>query len=398
MKISPPILFVDSAQVDDSTDQVSPKMAGKKIAIFIQSMKTGGAERVTLNLVKGFIQQGIHVDLLLADCSGDLLSELPSQATMIDLKGKRVLFSLFPLIHYLRAQRPNLLCGIQAHTSLIAVLAVRLARVKIPLVISFHTIFSTSLAGNTSFPDRLIKIISHFFFPYADAAICISQGVAEDFIKTTGMPPEKTHVVFNPVVYPGLELEAHLSISHPWFISGNQPLILAVGRLAVAKDYPTLLRAFSLLRQKQPAHLLILGEGRERPRLEALVRQLGLIENVQMPGFVKNPLAFMARAQLLVLSSRWEGFGNVLVEALACGTPVVSTDCIGGPGEILAGGRFGRLVPVGDAEALAAAVLETLQTPPDRALLRQRAQDFTVEKSVKEYLRIFQSCILSHER
>jgi glycosyltransferase involved in cell wall biosynthesis len=222
--------------------------------------------------------------------------------------------------------------------------------------------------------------------------------VAEDLIKTSKMPPQKTHVVYNPVVYPGLEQEARQSISHPWFQSDNPPLILAVGRLAVAKDYPTLLRAFSLVCRKRKAHLLILGEGRERPRLEALVRKLGLIDNVQMPGFVRNPYAYMAHARLLVLSSRWEGFGNVLVEALACGTPVVSTDCGGGIREVLADGRFGMLVPVGDAEALAEAILETLQTPPDRAMLRQRAQDFTVEKSVKEYLRVFQSCLVSHEQ
>jgi len=379
-------------------DQVSPNMAGKKIAVFIQSLALGGAERMMLNLVKGLIQQGVQIDLLVANNSGMLLSEVPPQVIIIDLKGKRVLLSLFPLVRYLRTQRPDLLYSIQAHTSLIAVWAVRLARVQMPLVISLHTVLSTSLAAEPSFRNRLIKDLSRLFFHYADATICVSRAVAEDLIKTTGMPPQKAHVVYNPVVFPGLEQAARTPISHPWFASDNLPLILAVGRLAVAKDYPTLLRAFSLLCRKQPAHLLILGEGRERPRLEALVRQLGLTENVQMPGFVQNPYAYMARGRLLVLSSKWEGFGNVLVEALACGTPVVSTDCRGGVGEILEGGRFGRLVPVGDAEALAAAMLETLQTPPDRALLRQRAQAFTVEKSVKEYLRVFQSCLLSHEQ
>jgi glycosyltransferase involved in cell wall biosynthesis len=398
MKISPPIPFADTGRAAGSIDHENPKMAGKKIAIFIQSLRIGGAERVAINLSKGFIEQGLQVDLLLADCSGGLLSEVPAQVTIIDLKGKRVLFSLFPLVRYLRTRHPDLLYGIQTHTSLIAVMAGRLARIKMPVFISLHTVLSTSLAGEPSFRNRLIKIISSLFFRYADAAICISKGVAEDFIKTTGMPPQKTHVVYNPIVYPGLEQEARQSISHPWFATGNKPVILAVGRLVVAKDYPTLLNAFSLLNRKRQANLLILGEGRERLRLEALVRQLGLTENVQMPGFVKNPYAYMARARLLVLSSRWEGFGNVLVETLACGTPVVSTDCKGGPGEILEGGRFGRLVPVGDAQALAAAMLETLQTPPDRAMLRQRAQDFTLEKSVKEYLRVFQSCLLSHEQ
>jgi glycosyltransferase involved in cell wall biosynthesis len=373
-------------------------LAGKKIAIFIQSLSVGGAERVTLNLVKGLIQQGMQVDLLLANCSGGFLSEVPPQVTTIDLKGKRVLFSLLPLVGYLRTYRPDLLLSVQAHTSLIAVWAVRLARVQMPLVISLHTMFSTSLAAEPTLRNILINFLSRLSYHYADAAICISRAVAEDFINTTGMPREKTHVVHNPVVSPGLEQAAQELISHPWFESGSEPVILAVGRLAVVKDYPTLLSAFSLLYRKLPAHLLILGDGRERPRLEALVRQLGLTDNVQMPGFVQNPYAYMARARLLVLSSRWEGFGNVLVEALACGTPVVSTDCSGGPREILEGGRFGRLVPVGDAEALCSAILKSLQTIPDRGMLLQRAQDFTVDESLRKYTHIFQSCLLSHEQ
>ena len=205
-------------------------------------------------------------------------------------------------------------------------------------------------------------------------------------------------MVYNPVVSPGLEDEARQSISHPWFNRDGPPVILAVGRLTAAKDYPTLLRAFSMVYQKQPARLLILGDGKERAPLESMVRQLGLTENVQMPGFVVNPYAYMARARLLALSSRWEGLPGVLVEALACGTPVVSTDCKSGPREILENGRFGRLVPVGDPDALAAAILDTLQTIPDHALLKRRAEDFTLEKSVKEYLRVFQSCLLSHEQ
>lgn len=379
-------------------DQVSPNMAGKRIAIFIQSLVIGGAERMTLNLVKGLVQQGMQVDLLLANCTGGLLSEVPPQVTIIDLKGKRVLFSLFPLVRYLRSQRPDLLYGIQTHASLIAIWAAGLARIHTPLVISQHTTMSASLAAEPSFRNSMVKKLGRWFFPYADAVICVSQGVAEDFVETTGMPRQKTHVVYNPVVSPGLEDEARQSISHPWFNRDGPPVILAVGRLTAAKDYPTLLRAFSMVYQKQPARLLILGDGKERAPLESMVRQLGLTENVQMPGFVVNPYAYMARARLLALSSRWEGLPGVLVEALACGTPVVSTDCKSGPREILENGRFGRLVPVGDPDALAAAILDTLQTIPDHALLKRRAEDFTLEKSVKEYLRVFQSCLLSHEQ
>ena len=300
-------------------------------------------------------------------------------------------------MRYLRTQCPDLLYSIQAHTSLIAVWAVRLARVHMPLVISIHNMLSTSLAAKQTLRNRLINFLSRLSYHYADAAICVSQGVADDFIKTTGMPPEKTLVVYNPVVSPGLEQAAREPISHPWFSHGDQPVILAVGRLVVQKDYPTLLRAFSIVNNKRPVRLLILGDGQERARLEVLIKELGISADVQMPGFVLNPYAYMARARLLVLSSRWEGLPTVIVEALACGTPVVSTDCKSGPSEILADGRFGRLVPVGDAEALAAVILETLLITPDRALLRERAQDFTLEKSVKEYLRIFRSCLLSHE-
>ena len=369
-----------------------------KIAIFIQSLATGGAERVTLNLVKGLVQQGMQVDLLLADCSGGFLSEVPAQVNIIDLKGNRVLFSLFALVRYLRKQRPDLLHSVQTHTSLIAVWAVKLARVRIPLVISSHIMLSAVLAAEPSIRDRLLIKLAGWFFRSADAAICVSQGVAEDLIETTEMPPQKTHVVYNPVVFPGLEQKAHESITHPWFTTEDPPVLLAVGRLVAQKDYPTLLRAFSLVNNKRPVRLLILGEGQERAHLELLVKELGISANVLMPGSVVNPYVYMAHARLLVLSSKYEGLPGVLVEALACGTPVVSTDCRSGPREILEDGRFGRLVPVEDPEALAEAILKTLQTTPDRAILRLRSQDFTIEKSVREYIRVFETCLSSNRK
>jgi glycosyltransferase involved in cell wall biosynthesis len=373
-------------------------LAGRRIAIFIQSLTIGGAERTALNHIQGFVQCGIQVDLLLADCSGAFLSELPHQVNVIDLKGKRVLFSLFPLVDYLRKRSPVILYSIQTHTNLIAIWASLLARFRAPIVISEHNTRSISLAASPSFRERMITILARWFFRYADAAVCVSQGVADDFVEITGLPRQKIHVVYNPVVSPELEQKAHASISHPWFKPDTLPVILAVGRLVIQKDYPTLLHAFSIVCRERPAHLLILGEGSERLRLEGLARQLGLMEIIQMPGFVENPFPYMLHARMLVLSSRWEGFGNVLVESLACGTPVVSTDCKSGPREILENGHFGRLVPVGDPEALAAAILETMQSTPDRSRLRQRAQDFTLEESVRKLIRIFESCLLSNEQ
>jgi glycosyltransferase involved in cell wall biosynthesis len=372
------------------------RLVGKKVAIFMQSLTVGGSERATLNLVKGLVQQGVLVDILLADRSGELLSELPPQVTVVDLHGKRVLFSLFPLVRYLRSHRPVILHSILTHASLIAVWAALLARVHTPVIVSQHNMLSLSLASEPSIRNRWIKRLARLFFRYADAAICVSRGVAEDFIATTRMPPRKVHVIYNAVVPADVQELGRQALSHPWFTHQDLPVILAVGRLAPQKDYPTLLRAFAAVCQKKPARLLILGEGVERPHLEMLARQLGLAGQVQMPGIVQNPFAYMAQAQLLVLSSKWEGFGNVLVEALACGTPVVSTDCRSGPREILDDGRFGRLVPVGDAESLAAAILETLKSVPDRALLKQRAQGFTIVESVRKYTQVFESCLLSN--
>jgi glycosyltransferase involved in cell wall biosynthesis len=177
-----------------------------------------------------------------------------------------------------------------------------------------------------------------------------------------------------------------MAAGHPWFAPGEPPVILAAGRLTAQKDYPTLMRAFASLRKNRPAHLVILGEGEEHPRLQALAMELGIRADVDLPGFLDHPFPLMAHCQVLVLSSAWEGFGNVLVEALACGTQVVSTDCPSGPAEILEDGKYGRLVPVGDAVALAKAIEATLDRPYPVAMLRQRAQAFSSKDAVGQYL------------
>jgi glycosyltransferase involved in cell wall biosynthesis len=228
-------------------------------------------------------------------------------------------------------------------------------------------------------------------YPKADRIVAISQGVADDLISLLNLPHEKVTVIHNPVITPELFEQAKQPVSHPWFEQNRLLVILAVGRLTKAKDYPTLFRAFSLVRQVRPAKLLILGEGEERANLERLAIELGIQNDVSMPGFVDNPFAFMAKASVFVLSSAWEGFGNVLVEALACGCPVVATDCRSGPREILDNGRYGRLVPVGDHEALAKAILETLDNPDfpaNRQTRLQRAMEFSVDAAVDKYLKV----------
>ena len=225
------------------------------------------------------------------------------------------------------------------------------------------------------------------FYPWADYVIGISRGVADDLSQTAGLPRERIKILYNPVVTPELREKARAPLNHPWFEAGQPPVILAVGRLTKQKDFPTLIRAFAQVRQSRPARLLILGEGPDRPALEALVNQLGLEDSVAMPGFVDNPYAYMSRASLYVLSSRWEGLPTVLIEALYCGPPIIAMDCPSGPREILADGQHGLLVPVGDITALAQAIEAGLagKTPHPT---EESWHPYSLEAVVDQYLHL----------
>jgi glycosyltransferase involved in cell wall biosynthesis len=215
----------------------------------------------------------------------------------------------------------------------------------------------------------------------------VSQGAAEDLVRL-GLSSERIKVIYNPVVTPELFEKANQSVDHPWFEPSSPPVILGVGRLEKQKDFPTLIRSFAQVQQQRPARLMILGEGKERPYLEALVQELGLGENVALPGFVSNPYAYMARAAIFVLSSLFEGLPTVLIEAMAGGTKVVSTNCESGPAEILSNGQYGKLVAVGDIKGLAEAIISTLESPPDSEALRRRASEFSLEKALTQYRQV----------
>jgi glycosyltransferase involved in cell wall biosynthesis len=213
----------------------------------------------------------------------------------------------------------------------------------------------------------------------------VSQGISNSLTATIGVPRKSITTIYNPVVTPHLHVKMAERPDHPWFLDGSTPVILAAGRLTAQKDYPTLIKAFARLNAQRPSRLIILGEGRMRKALERLVKGLDLTDHVSLPGWVENPFAFMSRASLFVLSSRFEGLPGVLVQALACGCPCVSTNCPAGPAEILQDGKFGPLVPVGDEKALADAMYGTLAQPPERHMLQQRAGYFSLERAVTAY-------------
>lgn len=232
----------------------------------------------------------------------------------------------------------------------------------------------------------MIPLLMKRMYPSADGIVAVSAGVADDLAQIINIPRCRVSVVYNPIFSNNIPELSKAQVDHAWLSRGQPPVIMAVGRFTQAKDFSNLIRAFSVLRKKTVARLIILGEGDLRESLEAVVSDLDLSNDVAFPGFVQNPYAWMSKAALFVLSSAWEGFGNVLVEAMACGTPVVSTDCPSGPAEILENGKWGDLVPVGDINALAEAMAAALDSRehPDVAA---RAADFSVDQAVHGYLK-----------
>jgi glycosyltransferase involved in cell wall biosynthesis len=225
-------------------------------------------------------------------------------------------------------------------------------------------------------------------FRAADRVCAVSEGVANDLASVTGIPMREIQIAHNPTVTPEIAEQAAAKSGHDWLDAKDRPVILGAGNLIPIKDFGMLVRAFARLRGTRPARLVILGEGKERAKIAGLARELGVAADVDLPGFATNPYAFMARADVFALASRVEGMPNTIIEALACGCPVVSTDCPSGPAEILQNGRYGRLVPVGDDAALAQAILATWQEAPSAQELRSRAADFSVERAVERYLEV----------
>lgn len=355
------------------------------LAIYLPSLGGGGAERVMVRLAGGFAERGFKVDLVLARAEGPYRTDVPDTVRVVDLGATRVMGSLPGLIRYLRQHRPDAMLSALCHANVLAVVARDLAGVATRLVVSEHNHLSASAANGKTLRERWLPHLMKWSYPKVDCTVAVSNGVADDLAGAIGLPRGSICVIHNPVPVQELSARAKERVEHPWFAPGADPVLLGVGRLTRQKDFPTLIQAFGRLRSSRPARLMILGEGEERPVLTALVRELGLEADVALPGFVANPFAYMGRAAAFVLSSQWEGFPNVLVEAMACGTPVISTDCPSGPAEILENGRWGRLVPVGDVAALATAMAETLDDPCPPDVMR-RVRDFTVDRAVDKYL------------
>ena len=341
-----------------------------------------------LNLARGLVDLGYPVDLVVGTAAGPYRDLVPAGCHLVDLGAGRVLAALPRLVGYLRRRHPAILLSAMDHANLIALWARALARVPTRVAVSVRNHLSQEARHAPSLAGRWLPRLARIFYPQAQVVIAVSQGVADDLNRLIGPGRARVLAIPNPVVTPELAGLAAELPDHEWWRAGVQScgdVILAAGRLTPQKDFATLIRAFALLSRGRDLRLLILGEGPERAALESLISELGLTGRVDLPGFRANPFAYMARARLFVLSSAWEGLPGVLIQAMACGTPVVSTDCPSGPREVLDDGRCGRLVPVGDPQALATAMAETLERPYAADLLRARANDFGLAAVTRDY-------------
>lgn len=357
-----------------------------RVLILLPNLQGGGAERLHVHLAHHWNSQGLKVIFALMSRRGDLLDLLPEGVDIVDLGADRIREVVLPFARYLRNTRPDVIVAAMWPLTSAAVLAWRIAGKPGRLYLSDHIRLSDSCVEELEISPYLVSAALRITYPLASGLIAVSQGVKKDMCKLGGLPESRVKVIYNPTAIGIAPHRESAQVRDALWGAGFVHHILSVGTLKKQKDQATLIKAFARLPANLNAKLTILGEGSLRFELAALIAQLGLQDSVEMPGFVVDPYPWFRSADLFVLSSRWEGFGNVIVEALECGVPVVSTDCPSGPAEILAGGRYGRLVPIQDPTALATAIAQSLAEPVDRNILMRRAKDFTVSVIADQYL------------
>ena len=358
--------------VADNVDRATVLMDRKRLAFLLPDMGGGGAERVALTLIKHFIAEGHPVDLLLMRAQGELLPLLPPQVDVIDLGADRIRDAVWPIAEYLAEAKPAAMQISMWPLTVAGIVARILGRSDARIVVSDHAALSKEYAGRGFWHRQLLKWSMRLFYPRAHARVVVAVATANDLSQLSGLAPQSFEVIHNPVEVPGGSA-VDPEVERMW--GSARYRILNVGRLNPQKNQQLLLESFARIAASNDAKLIILGEGSLRQSLEQRAIELGIADRVVMPGFQLDPAPFYRSANLFVLSSDFEGYPLVLVEAMHCGLSVVSTDCPTGPREILNGGEFGRLTPCGDSLKLAEAMAAALNHPTDPERLKRRAQN-----------------------
>ncbi len=359
-----------------------------RLALFLATSGHSGVDRIMKNFIAELGTRPIAVDLLQVQGHGPFLEKVPENVRLVPLGTRHVQSSLLRVAHYLRTERPDALLCDKDRVNRTALLAASMAGYKGRLVVRIGTTVSKNLEGR-GFGHRLLQYWSlRHLYGKAHAVVVPSQGAAEDLCSIASLPPGLVRVLPSPVVTEGLETLGREPVPHPWFASEAYSVILGAGELCERKDFATLIRAFAALPMQNSYRLVILGKGKKRKTLEKLAKDLGVADRIHFPGFVKNPYAYMAKSRIFVLSSTCEGLPVVLMEAMALGIPVASTDCPSGPREILDQGRLGPLVPVKSWEKLAEAITYLLDHTPDREALKAAVSRYRVPAATNAYLQV----------
>ncbi len=360
-----------------------------KVSLFIPNLHGGGAERVFINLAKILFRHGISVDLVVGNSVGELINDL-EDLNMIDLESSSVHRSILPLARYLRTSKPDILISAMPHANLAALIASFISGKPCKVVSTVHENVFFALKY-VSVYEKLILYILKFGYLFSDGFIAVSGGLLKSYEEFYGgsLPHLKTFI-YNPIIN---------DINPPDFMLSNSKhtdeifQIISAGRLSIEKNFSLLINAFSLLENKSNIFLTIYGEGPERNALELLIKKLNLEQYVSLPGYTHNLDQKLRGSNLFVMTSIWEGFGNVLVEAMYAGCKIISTDCESGPREILRGGKYGDLVPVNDLMALAEAIRRQVNYIKPSYQSEEALAPFTFTNVGNQYLSFFKEVL-----
>ena len=362
-------------------------MKAEKLAFFMRWAQGGGAERVMIALANQFAAAGYQVDFVFVNAQGKFIQDIDPRIQIVDLKAQRAAFAGWHFYRYLRRQRPHAVISALNYINIFAILAALLLPSHKPkLIITEHgTLGATS--RNLKGRARLVPKLMQWLYPFAQHVVAVSNGVADDLAQQIALPRQKIVTIYNPIDFAGIERLKAQPLLHPW-AEQDIPVVLGAGRLVEVKNFPLLIQAFLQVRKAQPCRLVILGEGEKRRELEELAQASAYAEDICLMGFSGNPYPWMARADAFVLSSDSEGLPTVLIEAIACGAPVISTDCPHGPREILQDGAYGMLVPVNDAQRMAQAIAHTLRQPAQKQSVQPLLEKFQQKRAFQAYQRL----------
>ena len=369
-----------------------------KLMIVIHSLRGGGAERVLINLLKGLDRSEFSINLVLYEGVFDYPLPDNVELTILSIEASKNLFRLIKgfvlkiarLALLFRRNTPDVIFSLLSSTNVAVIIAKLLSRAKSKVIVSEHTYPSVNL--DNEMYGGITKQFMKYIYPKADRIVAVSEGIKQDLVENLYLPKEKVKVIYNPVDIGEVEIRSREKVDHPWF-HDELPIIVSVGRLTKQKGYPYLIKAFSMVRQSMPCRLVIIGDGEDKAKLIEMANELGVEKDSVFLGFQQNPFKYMAKSSLFVLSSLYEGFGNVIVEAMALGLPVISTDCPSGPAEIIEDKKSGLLVPVRDEQAMAGAMISVMTDELLRQYLgreaRRRAGAFALDKITENYRRMF---------